>query len=268
MGLLRLRLSKETAAMRLLILPFPTACSLTLRTWCERYGGSLALMNLSACTNQVDVNETLGLLAQLSIAVTGFSGIAGAFRRTDQSWSQWDRINLGLVLLLSLIACGLSVIPLLLGSFPNRWLISAGMFCGAWGAVSIYWWRLARGVPDPRGPWPLTGLVYVSALISVLASVKTECETLYPLGVAMLLGLAASLFFAFTTFFSPATQQDAVKAIRKPRAHHARPLRTPRNPSWLGALLIVVAAIDFLVFRRAGSGLPNSPSDKVRRTPL
>jgi hypothetical protein len=163
-------------------------------------------------------NSLLELLAQLSVTVAGFSGIAGAFRSGSQSWSSWDSINIRLMLLLSLVACGLSLVPLFLGSCDRGRLIAGIVFGLSWLGVSVYWWREVKKVYErPRGPWqliPLIVIVHLSALLLGLASICVG-PVLYALGVALLLGLSAAFFVAFTAFFRPANEPHIAEVVGK-----------------------------------------------------
>ena len=154
----------------------------------------------------MNCDSLLELLAQLSVTVAGFSGVAGAFRSAQQVWSPWDLINIRLTLLLSLVSCGLSVGALFLDGFTYSRHVSAILFAIVWVGVSAYWRREIKNIDrPPRGPWQLIPVVHCLALIFGVISIWLG-QTFYALGVAMLLSLSAAFFFAFTTFFQPAAQ--------------------------------------------------------------
>ena len=83
---------------------------------------------------QLDYPETLVGIAELSIALAGFTGVVTAFRSTSHgSWHPGDRLRLNFLLESSLTAAGFSLLALvLLHIFPS----SASV---AWVTTSALW---------------------------------------------------------------------------------------------------------------------------------
>jgi hypothetical protein len=64
----------------------------------------------------MDATEVLSVLAEVSVAFAGFSGIVTAFRRRDPgAWSRVDRFRFRFMVEFSLATLSLSLVPLVLG---------------------------------------------------------------------------------------------------------------------------------------------------------
>ena len=60
----------------------------------------------------MEVEATLAVLAEIAIAIAGFSGIVAALsRRTESEWTALDRIRLGMLLQISLVGALFSLLP-------------------------------------------------------------------------------------------------------------------------------------------------------------
>jgi hypothetical protein len=169
----------------------------------------------------VQAVETLAVLAEVSVAFAGFSGIVTVFRRPDPSlWSGLDRFRLRFMVEFSLATLALSLLPLLLAELglTER---------GVWGLSSLvlglgasyYLVRSLRrvrslvvaGEPVSRPLAIVSGIVGVAVAASALANATGAFAR--PSGV-YLAGVGGCLFVSSAMF--------ARLLLANPGAHRAR----------------------------------------------
>jgi hypothetical protein len=83
---------------------------------------------------QLDYSETLIGIAEIAVALAGFTGVAVAFRSRDHAgWHPGDRLRLNFLLEASLTAVGFALLTLvLLYQFPES-------ISSAWAISSLLW---------------------------------------------------------------------------------------------------------------------------------
>jgi hypothetical protein len=157
---------------------------------------------------------SLDTIAEVSVALAGFSGLAAAFRtRSMRDWAEWERIWFWYILTWSLGSLLFSLLPGVLGGLgvgaAAAWPasnLSLGLFIAvgvAHGARRGL--RLQRsGSVHPRGG--LTSLALLPALAAVtllllsLLGIGSSPSGAYQLGLFVTLGLACGSFFLFLQY--------------------------------------------------------------------
>jgi hypothetical protein len=102
-----------------------------------------------------DYSETLGLVAELAVALAGFSGVVVAFGSgRDQTWDPGDKLRLHFLVESSLTAGGFAILILvLMHAFPSNlplvWTIGSTLWA-LFMPFSLYFahLRIARGTLD------------------------------------------------------------------------------------------------------------------------
>ncbi len=166
----------------------------------------------------MDESGTLETLAQVSVTLSGFSGLVVAFRSGAASsldtWLPRERLIFWLLLVSSLSALFFSLLPLVLGAFELAdeaiWRGSSlVLFPFLAGAVGIAW-RVNRRLASEGHPsvipnvWavggPLTVLVAGVQLANGLGAFASRAYGVYLLGPLLLLGMACLMFVAFLIY--------------------------------------------------------------------
>lgn len=166
----------------------------------------------------MDSFGALETLAEVSVTLSGFSGLVVAFRSGAASsldtWLPRERLIFWLLLVSSLSALFFSLLPLVLGAFllsdAAIWRGSSlALFPFLFGAVGAAWRvnrRLARtGHPSViPGVWalggPVTVLVAGIQLANVFGVFGARAFGVYLLGPLLMLGMACLMFVAFLIY--------------------------------------------------------------------
>ena len=157
---------------------------------------------------------SLDTIAEVSVTLAGFSGLAAAFRtRQMRDWAEWERIWFWYILTWSLGSLLFSVLPGVFGSLgvasaPGWALCSiflALFIAGAVGLGARRGWRLYRlGILHPRSG------ITSAALLPAVGAIALLLLSLFGLGVPVFgayqfalfvtLGLACGSFFLFLQY--------------------------------------------------------------------
>ena len=157
---------------------------------------------------------TLIVIAEISIALAGFSGVAATFgRRQERPWSRSERTRLANLLNHSGIALFASLIPLIFaqmdGFTPDLWTISSlsWVFFGSFG-IGFALHASRKEPATTRSRWSFIPLVAFAGLW-----VFQLCNALlWHLAWPYLLALAGNLGFAFIEFMglvNPSLEDEA-----------------------------------------------------------
>ena len=158
----------------------------------------------------MEVEGTLTVLAEIAIAIAGFSGIvAGLSRRSELEWGDLDRVRLGMLLQSSFVVAFFSLLTLVLAStdidFATVWRISSAGWLAYMGVSLILSWRRYRvlrgdaGSLPPEASRPLLMVLLIGAAFSIGAQLANTISlgVPWPHLAALLWGLvAAAMFFA------------------------------------------------------------------------
>ena len=157
---------------------------------------------------------SLDTIAEVSVALAGFSGLAAAFRsRTMREWMKWERIWFWYILAWSFASLLFSLLPAALGGLGVR-PSSAWPLCNVSLAVFIaaaighgvrQGWRLHRiGVPHPQPLLTSAALLPAAAavvlLLSSLAGFGPPPLGAYQYALFVTLGLACGSFLLFLQY--------------------------------------------------------------------
>ena len=153
----------------------------------------------------MEAASTLEVLAEIAIAIAGFSGVVAALTIHTAQWSELDKIRLRALLQASLGTAFFSLLPLVLSSTtlrsPTVWVIASSTWLIYMGASTIPFVLQAMGksgaAPDGLGR-PMLALfmaIVGSAVVMQVLNVAV-LRTAWPHLAAMLSGLfAASVAF-------------------------------------------------------------------------
>jgi hypothetical protein len=144
------------------------------------------------------------VIAEISVALAGFSGIAAAFgRRQERTWSEDERSKLANLLNHSGIALFASLIPLISAQ-------AGGFDAGLWMTCSLLWvffasFGLGFAIRDLRRaklagrgePFPLSLIGFVALWLFQLAN-----ALIWQLAWPYFLALTGNLAFAFVQFMA------------------------------------------------------------------
>ncbi|HSG88707.1 MAG TPA: hypothetical protein VLA56_05820 [Pseudomonadales bacterium] len=164
------------------------------------------------------VDVLLGM-AEISIAMVGFTGIVGALRLTGDAWSTGTLLSFWIMVELSLACVALSLVPVALLAFDltprTTWLIGSGVMIGFIALhMGIVGRRVLAEVRDGnRSPWlpRVIGPLFLATLATLVASVTGIIATAFgPYLVALLLlfGIAAVSFVALLASFIAAQRAE------------------------------------------------------------
>ena len=154
---------------------------------------------------------SLNTIAEVSVTLAGFSGLAAAFRtRQMRDWAEWERIWFWYILTWSLGSLLFSLLPGIFGSLgvppAAGWalcsLFLALFIAGAVGLGARRGWRLYRlGVLHPRVGITSAALIpavfAVASLLLSLVGVGVPVIGAYQFALFVTLGLACGSFFLF-----------------------------------------------------------------------
>jgi hypothetical protein len=153
----------------------------------------------------MDEEAALTAVAEIAVAVAGFSGVAMALgsRTHDQSWSVGQRVLFVDLIMHSGIGLFASLIPIVmmhrLGSSPRIWVVASLIWaiCACFGVGSGF--LRGRKLPKPPGLEAYVGPVVLTsffALIVLQAYNVVVIRAFWP----YLAALVGNLFFAFVQF--------------------------------------------------------------------
>ena len=156
--------------------------------------------------------EYLALVAEIAVALAGFTGIAGAFRFRDTSWSAVELTYLATLLRASISALFLSLLPYLLDQlFANPdivWRTASGTLATVMG-INIY-----RFLVSPRSKMPFFSLYvmypsgFIVALINAIAALgMLPASKMFIIAVTFQLAVAAHNFTQLIT--KPLTEESS-----------------------------------------------------------
>ena len=151
---------------------------------------------------EVEAASTLEVLAEIAIAIAGFSGVIAALTIRTSQWSELDKIRLRMLLQASFATVFFSLLPLVLLSTtlldPAVWVIASSAWLIYMGASTIpFVVRAIRSTPDGIGRPILALFVGVVGSVVVVQVLNVAVlRTAWPHLAAMLSGLfAASVAF-------------------------------------------------------------------------
>lgn len=141
--------------------------------------------------------EILTTIAEVAVAVMGFTAIAAVFRRIRKDdWSKPEQLHALVLIRTSVIVLFFSFAPWLFGQLPNlsdvAWRISCGLF-GIANLVDIGWYlRHATGTPTTK----------TQSILAVLGFVNVACQLLVATGLlahAPLVFVAGLIFLLYVS---------------------------------------------------------------------
>jgi len=163
---------------------------------------------------------SVNTIAEVSVALAGFSGLAAAFRtRQMRDWAEWERIWFWYILTWSLGSLLFALLPGVLDGLrvspATSWVLCnvglAAFILGAVGYGARRGLRLHRsGVSHPRAV--VTSLALLPAiaaallLVASLAASGPPAQGAFQLGLFITVGLACGSFFLFLQH--PLSEQD------------------------------------------------------------
>jgi len=157
----------------------------------------------------VEESETLRTLAEVAVALTGFTGIVAVLgRRAGGEWAPLEMLRLRMLLETSLGVLFLSLLPLVMQTLrpseQSLWRVSNGLECLVYlGGLLLLCLRVSKLEPSqwpPEEKWLTAALVPLSLVILgleagfALGILTAYGSFAYLLGLAFLLGLAALHF--------------------------------------------------------------------------
>ncbi len=153
----------------------------------------------------MEVASTLEVLAEIAIAIAGFSGVVSALSIRTSQWSNLDKIRLRLLLQASFATVLFSLLPLILFSTtllnPTIWVIASSAWLIYMGVSTIPFVvraiRKAGSAPDRIGR-PMVALFFgmVGSVVVVQVLNVAILRTAWPHLTAMLFALiGASISF-------------------------------------------------------------------------
>ena len=166
----------------------------------------------------MDEAGTLETLAQVSVTLSGFSGVVVAFRSgassTLDTWLPRERLIFWLLLVSSLSALFFSLLPLVLAAFRLAplvvWRSTSLALAGFLAASVSAAWRSNRRLSATGHPsviphvWavggPLMVVVATLQLANALGAFRGRAFGVYLLGPLLLLGMACLMFVAFLIY--------------------------------------------------------------------
>jgi hypothetical protein len=118
--------------------------------------------------------EILQTIAEVAVAITGFTAIAAVFRRRQSGWNASERLHFLILMRTSVIVLFFSFAPWLLGQLPFAsemvWRASCGLY-GIAQLVDVSWFvKNASGTPTTKGQSVLGVLGFVSVACQFLAA--------------------------------------------------------------------------------------------------
>jgi hypothetical protein len=157
---------------------------------------------------------SLDTIAEVSVALAGFSGLAAAFRsRNMRDWAEWERIWFWYILAWSFTSLLFSLLPAALGGLgiasASVWLfcnLSLAVFIGAaLGHGTLRGQRLHRaGVTHPQplltSVAVLPAVAAVALLLLSLAGLGPPPLGAYQFALLVTLGLASGSFMLFLQY--------------------------------------------------------------------
>lgn len=155
----------------------------------------------------MEAEGILTVLAEVSIAITGFSGIIVALDRSEEPWSTLDKVRLSMLLQVSISCVIWSLVPILLHvgdvSADSIWLWSSGLWLGYIGVALGYRLRRLPGFvaqdedsADSPAWWILALMLAVIALSMVVQAVNVVwLMAPWPHVLTLMLGLLISCVF-------------------------------------------------------------------------
>jgi cation transport ATPase len=154
----------------------------------------------------VDAAGALATIAQLAMAVTGFAGLLTAFRSRRRRWREIEIVALRFLLLSSISACLLGLLPLTLQAEASD-ASPAWRFCqlilGTW-LVFLFLWQYRQGWRKglrPRRPY-INAAMWLAGLGVAIANVAASARLTDALSPAViyLIGLFWLLLGAILQF--------------------------------------------------------------------
>jgi hypothetical protein len=157
---------------------------------------------------------SLDTIAEVSVALAGFSGLAAAFRRKSmREWAEWERVWFWYILAWSFVSLLFSILPAALGGLgigPS----SAWLFCNVFLAISIgvaighgvlrglrlHCTGLAHPQPGLTSAALLPAVAAVALLLSSVAGVGPPPSGAYQFALFVTLGLACGSFLLFLQY--------------------------------------------------------------------
>ena len=151
---------------------------------------------------------TLQVLAEIAIAIAGFSGVVTALTIRTSQWSELDKLRLRMLLQASFATAFFSLLPLVLLSTtlldPAIWVIASSAWLIYMGASTIPFVvraiRKSRSAPDGAGRPVAALVVFAVGVVGLVVVVQVlnvaVLRTAWPHLAAMLSGLiGASVSF-------------------------------------------------------------------------
>lgn len=135
--------------------------------------------------------EILQTIAEVAVAITGFTAIAAVFKRKQSGLNASERLHFLILMRTSVIVLFVSFIPWLLGQLPiaseTAWRASCGLL-GVVQLIDVGWFlRNAAGTPTTKG----------QSILAVVGFVSIACQFL---AAAAYLGLTQVVFVAGLIF--------------------------------------------------------------------
>lgn len=145
--------------------------------------------------------QILQTIAEVAVAVTGFTAIAAVFRRIRQGgWDKLEQLHFLILIRTSVIVLFFSFAPWLVGQFPISSDIAWRSCCAFFGTanlVDIAWYmRNAKGTPTTKGQSALAAL----GLVNVACQVLAATGVLQPAQLVFVAGLIFLLYVSVHNF--------------------------------------------------------------------
>ena len=167
----------------------------------------------------MEAEGILTALAEVAIAIAGFSGIVVALQDRSRPWSETDKLRFSMLLQVSLSCVFWSLIPIVLhlmdASEPFVWSWSSGIWLVAIICLVSYRIRQLRRIPDQEADQAYRAArVFIFSLLSIAVLLQIAnvgwLRVPWPHIVTIMLGLLITAFLFIRLLrrvIEPAAQQ-------------------------------------------------------------
>ena len=166
--------------------------------------------------------DWLQTLAQIAVALAGFSGLLAGIRQRNQRESEINITRLRTIVETSLSVLGFCLVPIFLNGLgvgeAEAFRISASAFLAGFipfTAMGFRRFRLAAGASAIRALGPLGGAIYLASATALVAGVacalgfpRSAVPTLYLIALTGTLAIGALNFLGFAIGYSSFEPND------------------------------------------------------------
>lgn len=151
-------------------------------------------------TSLFESPEILQTIAEVAVAITGFTAIAAVFRRRTTGWGALERLHFLILIRTSVIVLFFSFLPWLLGQLPISSDMAWRACCGVYGVanlIDIGWYlKNAAGAPTTKGQsfLAIMGFVNVGCQLLAAGGLLTQFQLVFVAGLVFLLYVSVHNF--------------------------------------------------------------------------